>query len=271
MVTVIVLAVLAAITGVLFFLSSRARPELLLGKVLVYAVAFIGTFVLYAVLAIVGKLSPSLLFWLIFGLSLIAGIIHTWLLHRRFAWVQKELFLAELLLTLFMYATGTLLLCLLCTALADYASVSFLAGAATAFLLPFFIHKSFLLWQAVPPPYFYKWFFPTEKEVPTLTFQNTIPLQFTFEKEINHTDSTTFAVVAPNDIQLGDLFHSFLEEYNQHNTDSPIQSYRPPFSWIFYCETHQWWKPLKVVDPNASVAENNLKPNDLVNAVRIRK
>ncbi|MGB3589497.1 MAG: TssN family type VI secretion system protein [Tunicatimonas sp.] len=271
MVTVIVLAVLATISGVLFFLSSQARPELQLGKVLTYAAAFISSFALYAVLAIVGKISSSLIFWLVFGLSLVAGILHTWLLHRKFAWVQKELFLAELLLTLFIYSVGTLLLCLLCTTLATYTSVSFLAGAATAFLLPFFIHKSFLLWLAIPPPYYYKWFFPTEKEVPTLSFQNTIPLQFTFVKEINHTDSPTFAVVASNDTQLGDLFHSFLDEYNQHNVDSPIQSYRPPFSWIFYCETHQWWKPSKVVNPDASIAENDLKPNDLVNAVRIRK
>ncbi len=271
MVTIIVLAVLATISGVLFFLSSRARPELQLGKVLIYAVALISTFVLYAILAIASGISPSLLFWLVFGLILIAGIIHTWLLHRKFAWVQKELFLAELLLTLFIYAVGTLLLCLLYTTLAAYSSASFLAGAATAFLLPFFIHKSFLLWLAVPPPYYYKWFFPTEKEVPALSFQNTISLQFTFVKEINHTDSPTFAVVASNDTSLGDLFHSFLDEYNQHNADSPIQSYRPPFSWIFYGETRQWWKPRKVVNPDVSIAENDLKTNDLVNAVRIRK
>jgi len=271
MVTIIVLAALAMVAGILFFLSSRARPELQLSKVLIYSLAFISTFVLYAILAIVLDVSPSVFFWLVFGLSFLAGIVHTGLLHRRFAWVQQELFLAELLLTLLIYAIGALTLCLLCLTLVAYTSVSFIAGAATAFLLPFFVHKSFLLWQSVPPPYYYKWFFPTEKEPPVLSFQNTIPLQFTFLKDVNHTDSPTFAVVASHDIRLGDLFHSFLEEYNQHNIDNPIQSYRAPFSWIFYCDTNQWWKPRKVVDPDASVAENDLKPNDLVNAVRIRK
>ncbi len=271
MTTVIVLAVLALISGALFFLSSRARPNLALGKVLMYASAFIGFFLLCAGLVIFAKLAPALAFWLVLGLSLVAGIIHTWLLHKRFVWVQKELFLTELALTLLIYALGSALLCFLYSTLTEVESVSFLAGAAALFLIPFLSHKSFLLWQTIPPPYYYKWFFPTEKEIPTLKFDSTIPLQFTFEKEIDQPDTSTFSVVAPTDIHLGDLFHSFLEEYNLHNADSPIQSYRPPFSWMFYCDTGKWWQPRKIVDPNVSVTENELRPNDLVNAVRIRK
>ncbi|MEM6844142.1 MAG: TssN family type VI secretion system protein [Bacteroidota bacterium] len=271
MTTVIVLAILALVSGVLFFLSSRARPELVLGKVLVHALTFIGFFLLCTGLIVIAKLTPALAFWLVLGLSLVAGTIHTWLLHKRFAWVQKELFLTELVLTLFIYAVGSLLMCFLYSILTEVTPVSFLAGAALLFLIPFLVHKSFLLWQTIPPPYYYKWFFPTEKEIPTLSFENTIPLQFTFEKKVDQPDTTTFSVVAPTDIHLGDLFHSFLEEYNLHNADSPIQSYRPPFSWMFYCDTGNWWQPRKIVDPDVSVTENNLQPNDLVNAVRIRK
>jgi hypothetical protein len=271
MITIIVLVILALACGTLFVLSSKARPELNLGKALGYATIFILFFAMGAVLALVLDLAPSLVFWLMFGLSFITGVLHTWLLHKRFAWVQKELFLAELLFTLLIYSIGSILVCLLFTNFTSVSSVAFLAGATLAFLVPFFVHKSFQLWQVVPPPYYYKWFFPTDKEAPTLTFQNTIPLQFTFYKEVNHTDSTTFSVVAPTNIHLGDLFHSFLEEYNQHNPESPIQSYRPPFSWMFYCETGKWWKPRKVVDPDISIFENNIRSNESVNAVRIHK
>lgn len=271
MVTVVVLGILAIASGVLFVLSSKARPELKIGKVIVYAVLSILLFLGSAVIATAGDFSPKTLFWLLFGLFLMAGIVHTWLMHKQFTWVQKDLFLSELLLTLLIFSVGTLLLSILYITFSSVTSASFLAGATLAFLIPFFIHKSFLLWQTVPPPYYYKWFFPTEKEVPTLTFQNTIPLQFTFYKEVNHPDSTTFSVVAPTDILLGDLFHSFLEEYNQHNAESPIQSYRPPFSWMFYCETGKWWNPRKIVDPDVTIFDNNIKPNDSVNAVRIHK
>ncbi|MEO0333132.1 MAG: hypothetical protein AAF223_15855, partial [Bacteroidota bacterium] len=130
MTTVIVLAIIALVSGALFFLSSRARPNLALGKVLMYASAFIGLFLLYVGLVIVAELSPSVAFWVVLGLSLVVGIIHTWLLHKRFAWVQKELFLTELALTLLIYAVGSALLCLLYSTLTEVESVSFLAGAA---------------------------------------------------------------------------------------------------------------------------------------------
>ncbi|MEQ9440330.1 MAG: TssN family type VI secretion system protein [Cyclobacteriaceae bacterium] len=271
MITIVILIILAIASVVLLILSSKARPDFQTGKVMVYAAIFILVFIFSAVLLGVMAPSPGLSFWVLFCVFLLAGGVHTWLLYQRFPWAQRDLFLSELLLTLFIYALGTALLCLLYLLLSDVSSVAFLTGATLAFLIPFFLHKSFQLWQTVPPAYYYKWFFPTEKEAPALTFQHTIPLQFTFCKEANNTESTTFSVVAPNDILLGDLFHSFLEEYNSQFPDSPIQSYRPPFSWMFYSETGNWWHSKKVIDPDLSIFENNIKPNESVNAVRIHQ
>lgn len=271
MITIISLSILAIASGALFIVSSQARPDFVAGKAFVYAGLFILIFALTAVLGLVDSLSPGTIFWILMLVFLIAGGVHTWLLHRKFPWAQRDLFLAELLLTLFIFSVGTLLLCLIYQSLTEVPSVAFLAGAALPFLIPFFLQKSLHLWQSVPPAYYYKWFFPTEKEAPALTFQHTIPLQFNFCKEADKDDSTTFSVVAPTNIMFGDLFHSFLEEYNSQFPDSPIQSYRPPYSWMFYCDTGKWWGRKKVIDPDVSILENSIKPNESVNAVRIHR
>lgn len=269
MITIIVLCVLAAASGVLFSLSGRVLPDFRIGRALIYAAVFVLLFGVSALLFL-SNLPLTTIFWILFGLFLIAGVIHTRLLHRRFPWAQPDLFLTELMLTLLIYSLGTALLGGLYRQITSGDSVTFLAGAGSAFLIPFFFHKSLHLWKAVPPPYYYKWFFPTQKEVPILTFQDTIPLQFSFQKETDNEKPTTFSVVAPTDIRLGELFHSFLVEYNQQFPDSPVQSYKPPFAWTFHTLTGKWWRPKKVIDPDVTISENHLKPNEEVNAVRVR-
>nr|WKN35098.1 TssN family type VI secretion system protein [Tunicatimonas sp. TK19036] len=271
MITIISLSILAIASGALFMVSSKARPDFVVGASLGYAALFILILACTAALGLVDNLAPNITFWILLCVFLIAGIVHTWLLHRKFSWAQSDLFLAELLFTLFIFSAGTILLCLIYQLLTDVPSVAFLVGAALPFLIPFFLQKSLQLWQSVPPAYYYKWFFPTEKEAPVLTFQHTIPLQFNFCKEVDKDDSTTFSVVAPTNILFGELFHSFLEEYNTQFPDSPIQAYRPPYSWMFYSDTGKWWNRKKVIDPDVSILENSIKPNESVNAVRIHR
>ena len=271
MVTIVILAILAIASATLLIISGKARSGFQVQKVMAYAGIFVLVFIFGGALLGIAGASPEISFWLLFFIFLIAGSVYTWLLYQWFSWAQSDLFLSELLLTLFTFSTGSAFLCLLYLTFSNVGSVAFLTGATLAFLIPFFLHKSLQLWQAVPPAYYYKWFFPTAKEVPSITFQQTIPLQFSFCKEADNEKSTTFSVVAPTDILLGDLFHSFLEEYNSQYADSPIQSYRAPFSWMFYCETGNLLHPKKVIDPDLTIIENNIKPNELVNAVRIHQ
>jgi hypothetical protein len=79
-----------------------------------------------------------------------------------------------------------------------------------------------------------------------------------------------FTIRAPIGMAFGDLFYSFLRDYNQSHPEGPIEpnSLDTPFSWMFYIK-QAWWLWRKVIDPDVTVQSNSIEDNALINAKRV--
>lgn len=260
-----ILVVAATVLG----LAARALPNLQPGKLLGYALAITALLGLSAGLPMVFDLVPTQLYWWLVVWGVVLGIVHTVVLYRFLPWTRSELLLREGLLTLVIGLAGTLVHALLLAQVHPPLPPFALAGALLCFLMPFWFHKAFHLWKAIPPPLFSTWLYPQDQPAPELNFQQTIPVRFNFSKSPQQTDATIFTVVAPSSTLFGDLFHSFILDYNRQFAEQPIQAYEPPHEWIFYVHPQRWWQKKKLINPELDVAKNQLQSNQLVSAVRV--
>ncbi|MGB3780911.1 MAG: TssN family type VI secretion system protein [Tunicatimonas sp.] len=260
-----ILLVAATVLG----LAARALPTFQIGKLLGYALTMTVLLLLSAVLPLLFDLSPSQWYWLLAAWGTLVGIIHVILLYRTLPWSRGELFLREGLLTLVIGLAGVLGHALMVSQVHPPLPPFALSGALLGFLLPFLLHKAFQLWKSMPPPLFSTWLFPQDQPAPELTFQQTIPVRFNFSKSPQQPDPTIFTVVAPSSTLFGDLFHSFILDYNRQFAEQPIQEYQAPNEWIFYVHPQRWWQKKKLINPALNVVQNQLQTNQLVSAVRV--
>ncbi len=259
------MAVAATVLG----LAARSLPSFQLGKILGYALTMTALLVVVAGLPLLLDLTLARWSGLLAGWGTLMGIVHVFLLYRVLPWTRSELFLREGLLTVVIGLAGTLGHALLVGLLQPTVPPFALSGSLLCFLLPFLVHKTFHLWKAIPPPLFSTWLYPQDQPAPELTFQHTIPIRFNFSKLPQQHEPTTFTVVAPSYTLFGDLFHSFILDYNRQFAEQPIEAYEPPHEWIFFVHPARWWQKKKLINPELNVAQNQLHTNQLVSAVRV--
>ena len=69
---------------------------------------------------------------------------------------------------------------------------------------------------------------------------------------------------------FGELFMIFMNDYNDRNTDSPIQytnQESKPYGWVFY-KKEPWYKPNRYMDADLNFRQNNIVDNDIIYARR---
>lgn len=260
-----ILAVAATVLG----LAAKALPNFQPIRLLGYALIVATLLGLSATLPLFFELAPAQEYWWLVAWGVVVGIVHTVVLYRFLPWTRGELLLREGLLTLVVGLAGTLSYALVVAQVHPPLPPLALTGALLCFLLPFLVHKAFHLWKAIPPPLFSTWLFPQDQPAPELKFQHTIPVRFNFSKSPQQHDLTIFTVVAPSYTLFGDLFHSFILDYNRQFAEQPIQEYQTPNEWIFYVHPQRWWQKKKLINPELNVAQNQLQTNQLVSAVRV--
>ncbi len=260
---------LLVVAATLLGLAARALPTFQMGKLLGYALTMTVLLILSAGLPLVFDLAPAPWYWLLATWGTLVGIVHVVLLYRTLPWSRTELFLREGLLTLVIALAGVLGHALVVSQVQPPWPPFALGGALLGFLLPFLLHKAFHLWKAIPPPLFSTWQYPQDQPAPELTFQQTIPVRFNFSKSPEQSDPTIFTVVAPSYTLFGDLFHSFILDYNRQFAEQPIREYQVPNEWVFYVHPQRWWQKKKLINPALNVVQNQLQTNQLVSAVRV--
>jgi hypothetical protein len=263
-ITLGVLGIAAAVLA----LAARSLVKIQLGRLLGYALVLIVLLGLSAGLSLL-ELSSTQEYRLLAAWGVGMGIIHSVFMYRILSWTRGELLLREGLLTLVIGLAGVLLYAPVVAQGRPPLPPFALSGALLGFLLPFWLHKAFQLWKSIPPPLFTTWQYPQDQPAPEFTFEQTIPVRFNFSKSPRQSDPTLFTVVAPAAATFGDLFHSFIIDYNRQFAEQPIQAYEPPQEWVFFVHPPRWWQRKKLVNPNLDVSQNQLHSNQVVSAVRV--
>ena len=267
LITLLTLSGLSLITGIIFFLVKKKQS---LTRTMVYILL---AFLIFAAMGCAGLLEitrPRLMYLLLQVAFLGLGVLHTWLLYKVLSWSRKSYFFAETLFTLLITLVGGTAFVLVFYLLHTGGYNGPLVSAVLAFPLPYLVHKTYCLGQGIPAPLFKTWQYTPNHTVPEADLHNAIRVQFRIAKNMYEGQYSKFTIRAPMGMVFGDLFYTFLRDYNQSHPEGQIQpnNNETPFSWMFYIKP-SWWQSRKVIDPDLTVKSNNVEDNALINAKRI--
>lgn len=148
-------------------------------------------------------------------------------------------------------------------------------GALLFFLVPVLFAISFQNLLFIPDPTYPYWEYPIHENIDLPEEEEhdeILVLALKIIKTVPSEDSyALFRTKAPKSMVLGDLLYHFMNEYNEVQSETPIQflnDLQQPYKW--YCtKEKKGIKAARVLDPQRTIGANRLVENDVVLCDRI--
>jgi hypothetical protein len=142
--------------------------------------------------------------------------------------------------------------------------------SAGIFIIPVFFYHAFRKAVAVPPKIIRQWRYPVDKEIAEpdeSKMKNLLVISFEFQKQQGDLHFTNFRAKAPTDMEFGQLFYYFLNDYNERNPNSRIDlinSAGLPYDWIFFKKARWYSFITQYIDTDKTIFINNVRENDVI-------
>lgn len=143
-----------------------------------------------------------------------------------------------------------------------------------SFFVPIVLLYTFEAAYKIPLPEFATWYYPVNApiELPDEKVNEKL-LVIAFEIAKSSTDNakTNFRAKGPEAMLLGDLYYHFLNDYNDMQSETPIEFTNRaniPFEWWFRIKP-KWYQPHRILDPGLSIRDNQVKENSIIICERI--
>jgi len=211
-------------------------------------------------------------------LFLVLGILHVWFMYLFHPWSSTDSFLPELLFTGFVSALGSLGFVLLFFFLdKDGYNLAF-DTSLLAFIVPFFVTAAYHHWLKIPPKLYEGWNFPEYRKADVAHYRNLVGQHKMYVNLL--TTSSLFdehprvyrSLRAVPAYKFGDFFHIFIQEqvnngkqflhYNRDAMNNAVE-------WVFYIENDSWLNPRKMIHPDMTFKENDIRNGDTIVARRV--
>lgn len=244
-------------------------------KFLIYALFSLLTFALTGLLSapVVLNDTPLSSFIGIQVIMLIMGLLHLYVMDKYFSFEDSN-FNHELLFSILILFIGLIGFVNVLNNFRPLLSNIFL-GAGLFFIIPLILKQLVISAYSIPMAYFKKWTYPLNNKIrDPLSHELTNPevISFEFQKNIEDNEVTNFRVKAPMNMEFGKLFYFFINDYNERHPQSPITylntNSQEPYSWNFFFKSN-WLGISKYVDFSKTVAQNNIKENDVIVCQRV--
>lgn len=150
----------------------------------------------------------------------------------------------------------------------------FFALSILPFVLPEFMSASFASYRTIPEEIHKVWYFPIHADEVDYDNINTdviYMLEVEYSKNINDGRLTNTKLRAPIEMNFGDWFRSFIENYNYKFESDPIQylNYdQTPLGWMFYIKPSALSRT-RYIDAELSIAANKISEKDIIIAKRV--
>lgn len=253
--------------GLFFWLRSGIRTN----QLLLHAVLISFLFGLCGLISMIQQDQISAQYLYLQLASLLVGGIHIFMLHKFVAWKQTHHVLTEILFTIMIFLLGCVAFLLSNMLISNLATPWYMLTALLPFLFPFLLYKTIALWQAIPTSIYHIWQYMDHLPVPDVVAGDAIKVHLLMARDVDETNMARFTIRAPMNMKFEDVFHYFLDDYNNRNTTSPIIANSPEhsFAWYFYVKT-KWWQSSQPIDPKISVYRNQLENDAVILAKRIQ-
>lgn len=214
------------------------------------------------------------IFWFISGLFLVFGVIHVLITNKRYFNHPRET-KTNRVLSEFLFSITVITLSIAAFAALQYflKDKSFLfyplLFSFLFFFVPLLVYHSFKAAYEIPPPVYTTWEYPLGKaiELPDEKENEAVyVIGFELAKNGGNIPRTYFRAKAPADMILGELYYHFINDYNEQQSETPIEYERKdgePENWFFRTKP-KWYNLSRILDPDKTVDQNKVKENTVI-------
>ncbi len=202
---------------------------------------------------------------------LLFGLIHFHLMHRFLRWSGEErAFAAETLFTLILCLCGSVCFMLVYRWVSADGLIPMMLTSCYVFIIPGFVYQTFLKAVAIPPGIIKQWKYPFDQHIvdpDESKFRNLLVISFEFQKQTTDNHFTNFRAKAPADMEFGQLFYFFINDYNERHPSAKINYVSQtgePHEWIFYKKPR--WHSIftEYIDTDKTIFNNKIRENDII-------
>lgn len=267
---------LSAIVGV-FAQKIRSSFKPFSKRAIWYLLASVAIFAVTGLLIAVPFFSSYNGYFIFFQvLFLIYGGLHLYMMHRKMDWgKEKQTFVPDLIFTIIVLLAGSICFMLAYRWLNREGLEISMMFSTLFFIIPLFVWQTFLSALAIPPKVLNRWFYPVHEpmEDPEESkLKNMLLISFEFQKNGQETFFTNFRAKAPVDMELGELFYYFINDYNDRHPQGQIHfsaGTGKPYGWMFY-KKPKWYTILTTyMDSDKTIYLNRIRENDVIVCSRI--
>jgi hypothetical protein len=202
---------------------------------------------------------------------LLFGSLHFYMMHQILRWSGDEsTFWAEVLYTAILGMFGSLGFVLIYRLVSAEQSVYLMATSSLFFIIPLFVFHTFRKAVAIPPRVLKHWLYPFNENIgdpDESKMKNLLVISFEFPKRASDTHFTNFRAKAPTDMEFGQLFYYFINDYNERHPNEKIEfisNQGDVHGWIFY-KKPRWHSFLtRYIDTGKTIYTNNIRENDVI-------
>ena len=222
-----------------------------------------------------------LAFWLFGSTFTVAGIVQMAIMHQRFYRTKEDnftkLFIGELIFAIAVVLFTIMVFSALVYFLKDKNFMFYpMLMSALFFFVPFLFVHTFNAAYKIPQSVFTTWQYPIGKPIDPPDEQEgerLLVIGFEIGKKTTDAKKTYFRARAPEGIKLGELFYHFINDYNELQSETPIQFIdhtNAPFEW-WYRVKPKWYQMNRLLDPFVTIRDNGIRENSVIICERIYK
>ena len=209
-------------------------------------------------------------------LFLLYGALHIYMMHKKMDWgKEKQTFVPDLIFTFIVLLAGAICFMLAYRWLNREGLEISMMFSTLFFIIPLFVWHTFLSALAIPPKVLNQWYYPVHEpmEDPEESkLKNMLLISFEFQKNGQESFFTNFRAKAPVDMELGELFYYFINDYNERHPQGQIHFSNgtgKPYGWMFY-KKPKWYTILTTyMDSDKTIYLNRIRENDVIVCSRI--
>jgi hypothetical protein len=246
-------------------------------KAIWYLIIAVAVFALTGLFIAVGFFSNYNRYFIFFQvLFLLYGGLHVYLMQQKMDWGKdKQSFWPDLIYTIIILLGGAICFVLAYRWVNREGLELSMMFSTLFFIIPLFVWHTFQTALAIPPKVLNQWYYPVHEpmEDPEESkLKNMLLISFEFQKNGHDTYFTNFRAKAPVDMELGELFYYFINDYNERHPQGQIlfsNGTGNPHGWMFY-KKPKWYTILTTyMDADKTIFLNRIRENDVIVCSRI--
>ncbi len=206
---------------------------------------------------------------------LLMGSAHVYYMQHYIKWSNMDkTFVPELLFTALVCVVGCIGFLLVYRLVNNKGMEYYMLAGSLFFIIPFFFYNTFIKAISVPPKIVKEWFYPVQEEPgdpDEAKLKNLLVISFEFRKKIHDVTVTNFRSKAPADMNFGELFYYFINDYNERHPDSKVEFVNregEPNGWIFFKKPRWYTLLTNYIDADKTIFNNRIRENDVIVCTR---